>query len=88
LISQLLDDNPQLVSLVHQDLAKMISQSKRVRKSEYASEQILQSLLVMFIEQDSYRHVVIRIENGETATSWDNNRGKSSSSQFFGLQSS
>ena len=65
LISQLLDDNPQLVSLVHQDLAKMLSQSKRGRKSQYTSEQILRSLLVMFIEQDSYRQVVIRIENSE-----------------------
>ncbi|MFC1782906.1 hypothetical protein ACFL02_04905, partial [Planctomycetota bacterium] len=58
LISQLLDDNPQLVSLVHHDLAKMLSQSKRGRKSQYTSEQILRSLLVMFIEQDSYRQVV------------------------------
>ena len=41
LISQLPDDNPQLVSLVHQDLAKMLSQSKHGRKSEYTSEQIL-----------------------------------------------
>ncbi len=65
LISQLLDDNPQLVSLIHQDLAKMLSQSKSGRKSQYASEQILRSLLVMFIEQDSYRQVVIRIENSE-----------------------
>ena len=65
LISQLLDDNPQLVSLIHQDLAKMLSQSKRGRKSEYTSEQILRSLLVMFIEQDSYRQVVVRIENSE-----------------------
>ena len=64
-ISQLLDDNPQLVSLVHQDLAKMLSQSKRGRKSEYTSEQILRSLIVMFIEQDSFRQVVIRIENSE-----------------------
>ena len=65
LISQLIDDNPQLVSLVHQDLAKMLSQSKRGRKSEYTSEQILRSLLVMFVEQDSYRKVVVRIENSE-----------------------
>lgn len=64
-ISQLLDDNRQLVSLVHQDVAKMLSQSKRGRKSEYTSEQILRSLLVMFIEQDSYRQVIIRIENSE-----------------------
>ena len=65
IISQLLDNNPQLFSLVHQDLAKMLSQSKRGRKSEYTSEQILRSLIVMFIEQDSFRQVVIRIENSE-----------------------
>jgi len=65
IISQLLDDNPQLVSLVHQDLAKMLSQSKRGRKSQYTSEQILRSLIVMFVEQDSLRQVIIRIENSE-----------------------
>ncbi len=65
IISQLLDNNPRLVSLVHQDLAKMLSQSKRGRKSEYTSEQILRSLIVMFVEQDSYRQVVIRVENSE-----------------------
>ena len=65
LISQLLDDNPKLVSRVHQDWAKMLSQSKRDRKSKYTSEQILRSLLVMFIERDSYRDVVIRIKNSE-----------------------
>jgi len=65
LISQLIEDNPQLVSLVHQDLAKMLSKSKNGRKSEYTSEQILRSLIVMFIEQDSYRKVVVRIENSE-----------------------
>lgn len=65
LISQLIDDNPKLVSRVHQDLAKMLSQSNSGRKSEYTSEQILRSLIVMFIEQDSYRQAVIRIENSE-----------------------
>ena len=65
LISQLLDDNPGLVSLVHRDLARMLSQSKRGRKSEYSSESILRSLIVMFVERDSYRDVVIRIENSE-----------------------
>jgi len=65
IISQLLDNNHQLVSLVHQDLAKMLSQSERGRKSEYTSEQILRSLIVMFVEQDSLRQVVIRVENSE-----------------------
>jgi len=65
IISQLLNNNPQLVCLVHQDLAKMLSQSEQGRKSEYTSEQILRSLIVMFVEQDSLRQVVIRIENSE-----------------------
>jgi len=65
LLSQLLDDNPQLVSLVHRDLVKMLSQSKAGRKSGYTSEQILRSLIVMFVEYDSYRQVVVRIENSE-----------------------
>jgi IS5 family transposase len=65
LISQLLNDNPQLVSLVHRDLVRMLSQSKQGRKSEYTSEQILRSLIVMFVEQDSFRQVVVRIENSE-----------------------
>lgn len=70
LLSQLLDDNPQLVSLVHQDLAKMLSKSNNGRKSEYSSEQILRSLIVMFVEQDSYRQVVVRIENSEVLRSF------------------
>jgi len=65
ILSQLLNKNPQLVSLVHQDLAKMLSKSNNGRKSEYTSEQILRSLIVMFVEQDSYRKVVIHIENSE-----------------------
>jgi len=65
LTSQLIDDKPQLVSFVHQDLAKMLSKSNNGRKSEYTSEQILRSLIVMFVEQDSYRKVIVRIENSE-----------------------
>ena len=64
-MSQLLEDNPRLVSMVHQDLAKMLSQSKRGRKSQYTSEQILRSLIVLFIEQTSFRRVVVCIENSE-----------------------
>jgi len=65
LLSKLLDENPQLVSLVHQDLAKMLSQSNKGRKSGYTSEQILRSLIIQFVEQQSYRDVVVLIENSE-----------------------
>jgi hypothetical protein len=43
----------------------MLSQSKQGRKSEYTSEQILRSLIIMFVEQDSFGQVVVRIENSE-----------------------
>jgi IS5 family transposase len=65
LISQLLDENPQLVSLVHHDLAKMLSRSSKGRKSGYTSEQILRCLIVQFIGQQSFRDVVVSIENSE-----------------------
>ena len=64
-LSQLLDENPQLVSFVHHDLAKMLSQSSKGRKSGYTSEQILRCLIVQFIEQQSFREVVVLIENSE-----------------------
>jgi len=65
LISRLLDENPQLVSLIHQDLAKTLSQSSKGRKSGYTSEQILRCLIVQFIEQQSFRDVIVLIENSE-----------------------
>lgn len=65
LLSQLLDENPQLISLVHQDLAKMLSTSDKGRQSQYTSEQILRCLIVQFIEQQSFREVVVLIENSE-----------------------
>ena len=41
------------------------SSTKVGRRSEYISEEILRSLVVMFLEQDSYREVVVRIENSD-----------------------
>ena len=46
LLSQLLDKNSQVVSLVHQDLAKMLSQSSKGRKSGYTSEQIREQVIL------------------------------------------
>jgi len=64
-ISQLLDNNPLLISLVHQDLATLLSESKRGRKSQYTSEQILRSLVVMYIESEDFRGAVVRIDNSD-----------------------
>ena len=63
-ISQLLDDNPVLLVLAHQDWVRVLSTSTKGRQG-YTSEQLLRALIVMFIEGDSYRDVIIRIDTSE-----------------------
>jgi len=64
-IGRTLDENPQVLTVVHRDLARYLSESKNGRKSTYTSEQVFRSLIVMFIEGLSYRDVVVQIENSE-----------------------
>jgi len=64
-ISDLLRGNPALISLAHRDWSRMLSVSSGGRQSGYTSEQILRALIVMFVEDASYREVVIRIENSQ-----------------------
>jgi IS5 family transposase len=61
-ISEELDANPQLLTLLHRDL-QLLSSSPKGRKSEYTSEQILRALIVMFVENEDYRDTTIRIAN-------------------------
>lgn len=63
-ISDLLDANGALLALAHRDWARLLSTSGKGRDG-YTSEQILRALIVMFLEGDSYRDVVIRIDNSE-----------------------
>ena len=64
-INELLLANPSVLDLVHGDFCRWLSSSNTGRESRYTSEEILRSLVVMFVEQDSYREVVVRIENSE-----------------------
>lgn len=64
-INELLLANPAVLDLVHADFSRWLSSSDKGRESQYTSEEILRSLVVMFVEQDSYRDVVVRIENSE-----------------------
>jgi IS5 family transposase len=63
-VSTLLANNPQLLSLVHQDWVELLSTSKEGRDG-YTSEQLLRALIVMFLEEASYRKAVILIDNSE-----------------------
>jgi IS5 family transposase len=63
-ISQILDANPQVLRLAHRDWAQLLSTSAQGRDG-YTSEQLLRALIVMFVEGDSYRDVVVRIDTSE-----------------------
>ncbi len=64
-LNNLLLANPQLIDLVHADFCRWLSTSDSGRESLYTSEEILRVLVVMFVESDSYRDVVVRIENSD-----------------------
>lgn len=61
-ISRELDANPKVLTCIHRDLKKL-SSSKKGRRSEYSSEQILRVLIVMFVENEDYRGTVVCIAN-------------------------
>jgi IS5 family transposase len=63
-ISRLLDENTQLLALAHRDWARLLSTSTKGRDG-YTSEQLLRALIVMFLEGDSYRDTVVRIDTSE-----------------------
>ncbi len=64
-LNKLLLANPHALNVVHADFCRWLSTSDSGRESTYTSEEILRSLVVMFIEGDSYRDVVVRIENSD-----------------------
>jgi len=64
-LNTLLLANPAVLDLVHADFCRWLSESETGRESRYTSEEILRVLVVMFVEGDSYRDVVVRIENSD-----------------------
>jgi transposase, IS5 family len=60
-ISQVLDQNPQIVDLVHQDLKKLSRGDRHGRKGDFTSENILRALIVQDMEGLPFREAVIRM---------------------------
>jgi IS5 family transposase len=60
-ISQVLDDNPEILSVVHKDLAKLSQGGSKGRKGDYTSENILRALVVQHLEGLPFRETIIRI---------------------------
>lgn len=60
-ISQVLDKNPQIVDLVHQDVKELSRGGRHGRKGDFTSENILRALIVQDIEGLPFREAVVRI---------------------------
>ena len=64
-MGEILAAHPQVTALAHRDFCKYLTTSVGGRSGQYTSEQILRALVVMFVEGDSFRDAVIRIDNSE-----------------------
>ena len=63
-VSQVLDANPEILTLVHKDLVDVeAAKDPRGRKGDYTSENILRALVVQHMEGLPYRDAIIRIGN-------------------------
>ncbi len=60
-ISQVLDDNPNILSAVHRDLQKLSEGDSQGREGDYTSENIFRALMVQHLEGLPFRETVIRI---------------------------
>lgn len=60
-ISQVLDDNPKILSAVHADLLNLSDGDSQGREGDYTSENIFRALIIQHIEGLAFRDAVIRI---------------------------
>jgi transposase, IS5 family len=61
LICQVLDDNPEILGVVHEDLLTLSEGDGQGREADYTSENILRALIVQHLEGLPFREAVIRI---------------------------
>jgi hypothetical protein len=64
-LDEILRENPEIIRLAHKDFTEWLSESANGRQGKYTTDEIVRSLMVMFLEGDSYRDVVIRIDGSE-----------------------
>ena len=60
-ISQVLDDNGEILGVVHKDLRKLSQGDSKGRKGDFTSENILRALIVQHLEGLPFRETTIRI---------------------------
>lgn len=64
-IDQILRDNPGIIDLVHSDLKEALERESRSRERQcpYTSDNVLRILIVKTIEAETFRGVVVRIDD-------------------------
>ncbi len=65
-ISKILDENPEILSLVHREVAHVLeskAEQKKPSRFRYTSEQVLRILVVQSLEGTSLRQTVVRIDD-------------------------
>ena len=60
-ISALLDKNPAVLALAHQDLKSLSEGGRKGRRARFTSENLLRALIVHTIEGDDLRGTIVRI---------------------------
>jgi len=67
LVGEILDQHPEILEMVHRDLAKLSkATSRRGRKADFTSENLFRAILVMQREGFDYREASIRIAESDT----------------------
>ncbi len=61
-IDEILQENREILDVVHADFERYISCSKKGRDGDYTTEEIFRAILVLFLEQWSFRKTVVNID--------------------------
>jgi IS5 family transposase len=64
-LSQVLDEQPEILDAVHEDLKTLSTPNRKGRKGDYTSENILRAIVVMAVEGLGYRETVIHIGDSD-----------------------
>ncbi len=64
-VSQVLDEHPEILEVVHEDLKKLSHGGRKGRGGDFTSETILRALIVHAIEGLSFRETVVRIAESD-----------------------
>jgi hypothetical protein len=62
-VDRILADTPEILSVFHQSVSRVLNRKGRKRRAQFTSDQLLRAILVMEIEGLPYRDAVVRIDD-------------------------